>query len=231
MQPKDSNFGFSSEPISFELNDLADDPITQFETFFAMHKERVEKQTNKPLTDLINRMTISTASKDGYPSSRYVLLKYVDDRGFVFNTHYISRKGEELTENPRAALVFFWKQVNIQVRVEGDAKPISAEESDKIWRSRPLGSQVATKISKQSQPVSSREELDRLFKEEMALHEGKEYIDRPDTWGGYVIQPRVIEFWQGGAYRLADRVRYTLNSESTTNDRRHGEWTKERLFP
>jgi pyridoxamine 5'-phosphate oxidase len=224
----------SDNDVSFSTVEWVKDPITQFETFFALHKERVEAVTNKPLTDLINRMTIATATRDGMPSLRYVLLKYWDDRGFIFNTHYTSRKGRELTENPRAALCFFWKQINVQVRIEGDVRPLSVEESDEIWYARSLGSQVASKISKQSQPVASREELDRLFKEEMEAHKGENSIPRPSTWGGYVVMPNSIEFWKGGEFRLADRVKYkidTANGEVPPDNRRNCKWTTERLFP
>ena len=166
-------------------------------------------------------MTLATANKDGEPDARIVLLKSFDDRGFVFYTNYSSRKGRELTENSRACLLFYWSPLWRQVRVEGSAQKVSAEESEQYFHSRPLGSKIGAWASDQSQAVSDRDVLEKRF-EEFDLKFG-DNVPRPPHWGGYRITPEVIEFWQGRDNRLHDRLRYSLQSD--------GGWLIERLAP
>jgi pyridoxamine 5'-phosphate oxidase len=166
-------------------------------------------------------MTLATATKDGRPSARIVLLKDFDDRGFVFFTNYESRKGKELAENPRACLVAYWLSVKRQVRIEGSVAQISEAESKDYFQTRPLGSRIGAWASNQSGLVESREVLEQRY---AALSEryGKD-VPRPPHWGGYRIHPEVIEFWQGRDNRLHDRLRYRLQADGT--------WLIERLGP
>lgn len=168
-----------------------------------------------------NAMTVATVSSEGRPSARMVLLKDFDESGFVFYTNYNSRKGRELASTPYASLVFYWPQLHRQVRVEGRIEPVSAEESDRYFRSRPLGSQIGATISPQSSVISSREELEARFAEAEAAAAGQP-VRRPDNWGGVRVIPESIEFWQGRPNRLHDRLRYR---------RADGEWIVERLAP
>ena len=165
-------------------------------------------------------MTLATATKEGQPSARIVLLKGVDDNGFVFYTNYQSRKGNELAENSRACLLFYWPQVWRQVRIEGTVEKVSAAESDEYFQTRPLGSKLGAWASNQSEVVDSRETLERRFAEiEKRFGEN---VPRPPHWGGYRLKPNAIEFWQGRENRLHDRLRYCLQD---------GAWLIERLGP
>jgi len=166
-------------------------------------------------------MTLATASKDGRPSARVVLLKSFDDRGFVFYTNYQSRKGKELDENPRACLLFYWSQLWRQVRIEGDVEKIPAAESEEYFQSRPLGSKLGAWASNQSEVVDRRETLEFRFAE-LQKRFGED-VPRPEHWGGYRLKPNSIEFWQGRDNRLHDRLRYRLEED--------GSWLIERLGP
>ena len=163
-------------------------------------------------------VALATASADGAPSARMVLLKEADERGFLFFTSYEGRKGRELAENPRAAILVHMP--GRQIRVEGRVEKIPKAESDAYWATRPRGSQVAASISNQSEPVESRTELERLFAEFDAAHPGE--IPRPEHWGGYRLVPDVYEFWEHRDDRLHDRIRYRRND---------GTWTIDRLNP
>jgi pyridoxamine 5'-phosphate oxidase len=167
-------------------------------------------------------MTVASATRDGAPSARMTLLKGVDARGFVFYTNYESRKGQELIANPRAALVFFWVLLERQVRIEGRVARTSAEESDVYFHSRPFGSQIGAAASPQSQPVPNRATLEQRFAELEAQYTGDE-VPRPGHWGGFRIIPETIEFWQGRANRLHDRLSYARQP--------NGSWRVERLAP
>ena len=194
--------------------DADPDPLRQFDRWF---HEALEASTADA-----HAMTVATATPDGQPSARMVLLKGYDARGFVFYTNYESRKGQELAANPSVALVFYWPELHRQVRVTGRATRVGAEESDAYFRSRALGSRIGAWASPQSRVVDGRQELDRRFAELMEQYQDGE-APRPLYWGGVRVVPQVIEFWQGRANRLHDRLRYTLD--------RDGTWRVERLAP
>ena len=166
-------------------------------------------------------MTLATAAKDGQPCARIVLLKSFDEGGFVFFTNYNSRKGSELADNARACLLFYWAPLWRQVRIEGMVEKVSDAESDEYFHSRPLGSKIGAWASNQSQPVTSRNELDDRFEEFSSKF--ADDVPRPPHWGGYRVKPDVIEFWQGRENRLHDRLVYTRQSD--------GSWLIERLAP
>ena len=164
-------------------------------------------------------MTLATADAEGRPSARMVLLKSADEQGFTFFSGYESRKGRELDLNPRAALVFYWRRLGRQVRVEGPVQRLSAEESDAYWSTRPPRSRAAAAASRQSEVIESREELEAEFER---LLPGDE-VPRPERWGGYVLEPDAIELWQHRDDRLHERVRFTRARE--------GDWREELLSP
>jgi pyridoxamine 5'-phosphate oxidase len=157
-------------------------------------------------------MTLATATADGAPSARMILLKGVDEDGFVFYTGYGSRKAEELASNPRAALVLYWQPLGRQVRVEGDVERVSEAESAAYFASRPRGSQLAAWASQQSRPLESRDELEQRYAKLEREYEGRE-VPLPPHWGGFRLRPDAIEFWQHRDNRLHDRVRYTRARE------------------
>ncbi len=170
----------------------------------------------------VNAMTLATASLQGKPSARIVLLKNYDDKGFVFFTNYESRKGSELADNPQACMVFFWKELERQVRIEGVIEKVSREESDIYFLSRPKSSQVGAWASPQSKLIVSRETIEENVIKFKAKFEN-ESISRPSNWGGYRLKPELIEFWQGRESRLHDRLQYTIQED--------GIWKIERLAP
>lgn len=193
--------------------DVAADPFTQFNKWFdeVMHS-RVEEP---------NAMTLATADGDGMPSARIVLLKGTDGQGFYFYTNYESRKGKELAANPKAALVFFWKELERQVRMQGRVVKATAAQSDAYFLSRPRGSQLGAWSSPQSRTIATREVLEDRVREITARFE-KEKLYRPDFWGGYCLIPESVEFWQGRPSRLHDRIVYLKNEE---------DWEIKRLAP
>jgi pyridoxamine 5'-phosphate oxidase len=165
-------------------------------------------------------MTLATADADGRPSARMLLLKSADERGFTFFTGYESRKGRELAENQRAALVFYWRPLGRQVRVEGKVRRLSAEESEAYWATRPPRSRAAAAASRQSEPIGSLEELEAEAERLLAEHDGE--VPRPERWGGYLLEPEAIELWQHRDDRLHERIRFTRAREG---------WHAERLAP
>ncbi len=193
--------------------DVAGDPFTQFERWLT---EALEAGLPEP-----NAMTLATADVVGRPAARVVLLRGIDAGGFVWYTNYESRKGRELSANPHAALVFYWPQLERQVRVEGPVEVLDQAQSDTYFNSRPRGSRLGAWASPQSQVIAERAVLDAQLAEVEARFPGDE-LPRPPFWGGFRLAPEVVEFWQGRPSRLHDRLRY----------RRPGEaWLVERLAP
>lgn len=192
---------------------VTDDPIERFQEWF-----REAKQSG---VEVPEAMTLATASAGGAPSARMVLLKGADEEGFVFYSGYVSRKAGELEQNPRAALVFYWRPLGKQVRVEGRVERVSERESAAYFATRPRGSQLAAWASQQSQPLESREELERRYVELEREYAGRE-VPRPPHWGGFLLRPDAIEFWEHRENRLHDRFRYTRAREG---------WTAELLSP
>ena len=199
---------------ALDEHDAHADPIEQFAAWFA---EALQSQ----LLD-VNAMTLATASADGEPSARTVLLKGADQHGFVFYTNYDSAKGRDLAANPRAALLFFWAELERQVRINGAVTKTSAAESDQYFHSRPIESQIGAAISEQSRPIADRSLLERRFEELAAKHKDLD-VPRPANWGGYRLRPDAIEFWQGRKSRLHDRLLYTRQAD--------GSWSRARLAP
>ena len=172
--------------------------------------------------DEVNAMTLATASSDGLPSARIVLLKEYDEKGFVFFTNYNSFKGQQLAENPRGCLVFFWKELERQIRITGVITKISGADSDAYFNIRPEGSRISAIASPQSQVIPNREWLENEV-EDVSHRITSKSISRPAHWGGYRLMPAIIEFWQGRPNRLHDRIQYTLQED--------GNWKIERLAP
>jgi pyridoxamine 5'-phosphate oxidase len=203
----------------YKLKDLLEskaekNPIDQFTRWW---QEAIAAEI-----DEVNAMTLATASPAGIPDARIVLLKEYDARGFVFFTNYTSAKGNQLQENPHATLVFFWKELERQVRISGEVEKVSDAESDQYYNSRPEGSRIGAWASPQSKVIESREWLDAEDVKFKELFSAKPIV-RPAHWGGYRVKPVRIEFWQGRSSRLHDRLQYTLSQQ--------GSWTIERLAP
>jgi len=195
-----------------ELDDLDPDPVRQLERWLA--------DARAAGIELPEAAALATATADGAPSARMVLVKDVGADGLAFYTGYASRKGRELAENPRAALVLYWHELGRQARVEGTVERLSEAESDSYFRSRPVGSRLSAAVSPQSEVVESREQLERAV-DELAARVGEE-VPRPGSWGGFRLRPAEWEFWQHRLDRLHDRFRYRP---------RDGGWTVERLAP
>jgi pyridoxamine 5'-phosphate oxidase len=170
----------------------------------------------------VNAMTLATVTAEGFPSARIVLLKGYTEEGFVFFTNYQSHKGKELEQNPRACLVFFWKALERQVRIEGMVEKIAAADSEAYFQSRPVGSQIGAWASPQSTVISGREVIENNVVELEKKYTNTS-IPRPEHWGGYIVKPVNIEFWQGRSSRLHDRILYTAQKDLS--------WKIERLAP
>jgi len=202
---------YLGEPLS-EAH-CADDPMRQFTHWF----EQVRTVEPNPTA-----MALATASADGRPSVRTVLLKGVDDRGLIFYTNYESRKAREMEATGRASLLFFWPSLERQVRIDGTVERVSPAESDAYFETRPLDSRLSVYASRQSEAIENREALEDAF-ERVRRTYGDGPVPRPDWWGGYRIVPDEFEFWQGRSSRLHDRLRYVKGSD--------GSWRRERLAP
>ena len=193
---------------------VAKNPFDQFEKWF--------NETIAAKIDLPDAMTLATATTEGIPSARMVVLRGFDEKGFCFYTDYDSQKGEELAANPHAALVFYWRELDRQVRCNGTVEKMTSAESDAYFASRPIDSQLAVWTERQSIVIIDREHLEDNFEKAKQTYSDKD-IPRPSHWGGYRLVPSMFEFWQGCPSRLHDRIRYTLKED--------GNWKIERLSP
>jgi pyridoxamine 5'-phosphate oxidase len=212
LNPADIRRDYKLQTLS--ENDIEKHPMRQFDKWW--------EQAISSQIDEVNAMTLATVGKDGQPSARIVLLKGYDDNGFVFFTNYHSRKGHEMESNNKACLVFFWKELERQIRIEGSIQKISEEESDVYFLSRPTLSKIGAWASPQSEPVPSRAYLENRLKSAENSFVEKE-ITRPPHWGGYTMRPHCIEFWQGREGRLHDRIVYNIEKD--------GKWSIARLAP
>ncbi|MEX2381815.1 MAG: pyridoxamine 5'-phosphate oxidase [Opitutales bacterium] len=211
-----SIFHLRKEYMSADLRrgNLRGDPFEQFDVWFRQAREVCLSEPNA--------MTLATADRSGQPSARIVLLKEYSSEGFRFFTNYGSRKGRELAENPQAALVFHWGELERQVAAKGSVVRVSREESEVYFHSRPIGSQLGACVSQQSDAIPNREALERQLEELREKYSGKE-IPVPELWGGFLLIPSYMEFWQGRPNRLHDRFRYSKKPE--------GGWRIDRLAP
>jgi pyridoxamine 5'-phosphate oxidase len=209
-RPERSEFAVGS----LHRSDLAANPFEQFVNWIT---DAVSSRCSDPYA-----MTLATATRAGEPSARIVLLKSVDERGFVFCTPYTSPKAVELEDNPHAALVFYWSERERQVRIKGDVERVPRDESARYFQERARGSRIVVMVSQQSRPIEDRSGLHGRFDAATAEWDGRE-IPLPDHWGGYVLMPKEIEFWQGGINRLHDRFRYRRDAA--------GPWAIQRLAP
>ena len=213
----DSTQWFESLRVSYEqgeLNesDVSHNPLDQFNTWL---QEAIKNEVPEP-----NAMVLATVNKDGQPGARNVLLKSADDDGFIFFSNKNSDKAEDLKQNPNCTLLFSWLSQPRQVIVKGKAEEISREESNTYFQTRPYGSRISAWVSEQSQVIKSREELETKVKEFMEKY--PENVPMPEYWGGYLVKPESIEFWQGRPSRLHDRIRFTKKGNT---------WTIERISP
>ena len=213
----DSTQWFESLRVSYEqgeLNetDITHNPLDQFNNWL---QEAIKNEVPEP-----NAMVLATVNKDGQPGARNVLLKSADDNGFIFFSNKNSDKASDLKQNPHCTLLFSWLSQHRQVIVKGKAEEISREESNTYFQTRPYGSRISAWVSEQSQVIKSREELETKVKEFMDKY--PENVPTPDYWGGYLVKPESIEFWQGRPSRLHDRIRFTKKGNT---------WTIERISP
>jgi len=197
-------------------SDLKDSPFEQFENWLNNSYKAGVKEPNA--------MSIATVNNNGQPSTRMVLLRGFSENGFIFFTNYLSNKGKALSNNKKAALLFFWETLQQQVRIEGECEKISAEQSNKYFNSRPFKSRVASSVSPQSSIIESRSFLEDKFNATLEIASLKKQIERPEHWGGYIVKPNLFEFWQGRKSRMHDRFRYTKKTNQNN-------WLIERLAP
>jgi len=198
-----------------DITDVVDDPMEQFKVWF---EEARKSKVPEP-----NAMSLATATPSGIPSVRIVLLKQLSSEGFTFYTNYKSHKGKELAKNPNAALVFHWHELERQVRIEGTVKKVSRENSKTYFQSRPKKSQMGAWVSSQSKIISSREVLEKNMKQLEKQYKKEDTLPCPPHWGGYILTPTKIEFWQGRRSRLHDRIVF--------KQLKSGKWKKVRLAP
>lgn len=203
------------QKAKLEIGEVAASPFEQFHAWFEL---AIQAEVKEP-----NAMTLATATADGKPSARIVLLKGVDELGFRFFTNYDSKKGQDLAENPHAALVFSWLTLEKQIRIEGRVERISEADSTDYFQSRPKGSQIGAWASPQSQVITDRTILEQNVQDLQQQYADSEQLPRPEHWGGYRVVPNLVEFWQGRSSRLHDRIQYRLKAD--------GSWKLERLAP
>ncbi len=194
--------------------DVVDDPIVQFQQWFDEAMKAGQKEPNA--------MTLATATKEGIPSARIVLLKGYSAEGFIFYTNYKSKKGQELIQNPNAALVFCWLEMERQIRIAGKVEQLSPEASEKYFHSRPKGSQIGAWVSPQSEVIKDRSVLENKLVQLQEEYADADKLPCPPHWGGFIVRPTSIEFWQGRSSRLHDRLHYTQEN---------GKWKIDRLAP
>lgn len=199
---------------SLDILDVDSNPLIQFSKWM---NEALEADVNEPTA-----MNLATVNNQNKPSARIVLLKGIENNSFVFFTNYHSHKGKDIEQKPYAALTFFWPELERQVRIEGSVTKVDPNYSTDYFQSRPIASQIGAIASLQSQTLKDRNELEEKIKELNTLFIGKEKIERPEHWGGYALSPESIEFWQGRASRLHDRIHYKLENNN---------WLIERLYP
>ncbi len=215
MTSRETHARKSYERDALDENGIASDPLYQFT---AWYDEAVAAGLPEP-----EAMTLSTATQEGRPSARIVLLRGYDERGFCFFSNYASQKGRELAANPYAAVTFHWVELERQVRIAGRVEKVSASESDAYFKSRPAQSRIGAWSSPQSEVIASRDTLEQFVKEYQERYPEESAIPRPEHWGGYRVIPERIEFWQGRPSRLHDRLRFSRVEQGT--------WTLERLAP
>ncbi|WP_036383443.1 pyridoxamine 5'-phosphate oxidase [Muricauda sp. MAR_2010_75] len=215
MQKNLGNYRKSYEKSSLTEDSIKENPLEQFQKWFY----EVEATDG---VDETNAMTISTIGLDGFPKNRVVLLKKYTHEGFIFYTNYNSEKGKAIAQNPAVCLSFFWPNMERQVIIKGTAEKVPENLSDGYFESRPVGSQLGAVVSNQSEVIGSREVLEKELEALEKQYEGKS-IERPEHWGGYLVRPISMEFWQGRPNRLHDRIRYTLQEDY--------DWKIERLAP
>ncbi|MGI9551499.1 MAG: pyridoxamine 5'-phosphate oxidase [Aurantibacter sp.] len=215
MQNDLSGYRKSYEKSALKEDSIPENPLQLFQTWF--YEVEATETVDEP-----NAMTLSTIGLDGFPKGRVVLLKKYNEEGFIFYTNYDSEKGRAIAERPEVSLTFFWPTTERQVIIKGKAEKIAENLSDGYFESRPEGSKLGTIVSDQSEVIASRNVLEEKLKEMAKQFEGKE-IERPKNWGGYIVKPISMEFWQGRPDRLHDRIRYRLQKDL--------DWKIERLAP